>query len=141
MLVVEGEKVVVAGADLFKDHVAVTWPGGCGAVGKADWRRLKGRDVVIWPDADEAGIKAGRSVADHALRVGAASVRIVTLPDGLPQAWDLADDIPEGMDVKELVAGAQDVRAARLKGLSLVNASDLMAREFREPRWAIPDLI
>ena len=141
VLVVEGEKVVVAASQLFENHVAVTWPGGSGAVGKADWRRLKGRDVVVWPDADTPGKKAAREVADHALRAGATSARMVTLPTGLPDGWDLADDVPEDMDVHKLVAGAQDVRAARLAGLSLVNASDLMAREFREPRWAIPDLV
>ncbi len=141
VLVVEGEKVVVAAAQLFDDRVAVTWPGGSGAVGKADWRRLKGRDIVIWPDADAPGKKAAREVADHALRAGATSACIVALPDGLPDGWDLADTAPDGVDVRKLLAGAQDVRAGRLKGLSLVNASDLMAREFREPRWAIPDLV
>ena len=53
----------------------------------------------------------------------------------------IADHLRSGVDVRKLVVAAQDVRAARLAGLSLVNASDLMAREFREPRWAIPDLV
>ena len=141
MLVVEGEKVVVATARLLEDHVTVTWPGGTGAVGKADWRRLKGRAVVVWPDADEPGAKAAREVADRAIRVGATSVRIVALPDGLPDGWDLADDIPSGVDVAKLVADAPDARAVQLARLSLVSAADLMERQFREPRWAVPDLV
>ena len=97
VLVVEGEKVVVAAAQLFDDRVAVTWHGGSGAVGKADWRRLKGRDIVIWPDADAPGKKAALEVAEQALCAGATSARIVALPDGLPDGWDLADTAPDGV--------------------------------------------
>ena len=133
VLVVEGEKVVVAAAQLFDDRVAVTWPGGSGAVGKADWRRLKGRDIVIWPDADAPGKKAAREVADHALRAGATSACIVALPDGLPDGWDLADTAPDGVDVRKLLAGAQDVRAARL---NLRTPTGVVAgRRLQGPRW------
>ncbi len=141
VLVVEGEKAAVAATSLLEDYVATTWPGGTGAVGKADWRRLKGRSTVIWPDADEPGAKAACEVADQAMRAGAASVRIVALPTGLPDGWDLADDIPAGLDVAKLIADAPDVRAAKLAGLSLVSAADLMQRQFREPRWAVPNLL
>ncbi len=141
VLIVEGEKVAVDAARLFEDHVAVTWPGGTGAVGKADWRRLKGRAVVVWPDADEPGAKAAREVADQAIRVGATSVRIVALPDGLPAGWDLADDLPSGVDVAKLVADAPDTRAAQLARLGIVTAAELAEREFREPKWAVPDML
>lgn len=106
VIIVEGEKVAVATQNLLDGHVAVTWPGGTGAVRKADWQRLKGRAVVIWPDADAPGAKAAREVADQAIRAGAASVRIVTLPAGLPNGWDLADDIPDGLDPYDLVQHA-----------------------------------
>ena len=141
VVVVEGEKAVVAAASLLEDHIAVTWPGGTNAVGKADWRQLKDRGTVVWPDADPPGAKAAREVADQAMRAGATSVRIVALPAGLPQGWDLADDIPAGLDVAKLIADAPDARAAKLAGLTLVSAADLMQRQFREPRWAVPNLL
>ena len=50
VLVVEGEKTADAAAEMFPDHVAVTWQGGTGAVGMADWRLLAGRRVAVWPD-------------------------------------------------------------------------------------------
>ena len=81
VLIVEGEKTVdAAGRAPFADHVAVTWPGGSNAVNKADWTPLKGRRVVIWPDADDAGKKAARAVAQAVLAAGADQVRKVEPP-------------------------------------------------------------
>ena len=139
VLVVEGEKVAVAASKLFEDRVPITWSGGCAVVGKADWRPLKGRDVVIWPDADEPGIKAAREVADQALNAGAANVRVVVLPDGLPKGWDLADDIPEGMDVDGLVADAQ-VPVGAPPNLPLTDPSIFEGRA-PDRRWLVQDWI
>lgn len=141
VLVVEGEKVAVAANTLIEDHVAVTWPGGCGAVAKVDWSPLKGRHVVVWPDADEPGIKAARDVAHACMAAGAAQVRVVDLPESLPKGWDLADDIPPGLDVAKMIADARDGNAERLKALGLVSAADLVEREFKPPKWAVPDLV
>jgi len=105
VLVVEGEKSADAAQALFPDLVAVTWPGGSNAVRHADWSPLTGREIVLWPDADAPGRKAMGEIAAMLLRSGAA-VRIVPLPDDLPEGWDLADDIPEGLDMKGLLDSA-----------------------------------
>ena len=63
VLVVEGEKTADAARELFGDHVVVTWSGGANAVAKADWSPLRERDVVLWPDNDDAGKKAMQLVA------------------------------------------------------------------------------
>ena len=55
VLVVEGEKTADVARKRFPDYVVVTWQGGSSAVAKADWRPLAGREVVAWPDNDEAG--------------------------------------------------------------------------------------
>ena len=54
VLVVEGEKTAEAAAVRFPDYVVATSPGGSGAAAKRTGH-LSGRDVVIWPDADEPG--------------------------------------------------------------------------------------
>jgi len=139
VLVCEGEKVAVAASKLFEDYVTMTWSGGCAVVGKSDWRPLKGRDVTIWPDADEPGIKAAREVADQVLNAGVANVRVVVLPDGLPKGWDLADDIPEGMDVEGLVAAAQ-VPVDATPNLPLTDPSIFEGRA-PDRRWLVQDWI
>lgn len=95
VLVVEGEKTADAAGRLFPHCVVMTWPGGAKAVGKANWKPLAGRRVVIWPDADEAGLAAAEEIA-RALSPIAESVQVVSVPPGVAQGWDLADAEAEG---------------------------------------------
>jgi putative DNA primase/helicase len=105
VLLVEGEKTAVSAAKLIADHACLTWQGGSKAVAKADWSPLQGRNVVVWPDADDPGRKAARQVG-NALREIAATVRIVDPPASLPKGWDLADAVPDGIDVRALLEHA-----------------------------------
>lgn len=66
VLIVEGEKTADSAMLISKlsEFVVVTWSGGANAYEKADWSPLDGRKkVVIWPDNDEAGIKAAKGIA------------------------------------------------------------------------------
>lgn len=139
VLVVEGEKKITGARDHVSNHVIMTWPGGCGAAGLADFRPLKGRDVVLWPDNDEPGRKAMRTIADRV--TDARSVRGVKLPDGLPDGWDLGDAVPVDLDPIALIARAIDLRKERLAHLPIRKASDLDATEFPDIRWAVPGLV
>jgi putative DNA primase/helicase len=96
VLLVEGEAKRDAAERMLGDRaVVLSWPNGADGVGKADWRPLQGRDVAVWPDADQAGADAAHGVVD-ALRGLARSVRIVQLPEGKADGWDLADAEREG---------------------------------------------
>jgi uncharacterized protein (DUF927 family) len=112
VLVVEGEKSADAAADRFPNHVAVTSPGGSNSAGSADWRPLTGRHVTIWPDADEAGTRYAQEVAALLKKLGAASIRVVDLPDDLPHGWDLADPPPSEVDLDHLLSEAPASRSA-----------------------------
>lgn len=126
-LVVEGEKCRAAGAGALPQYAVVCWPGGSHGVGKADWRPLAGRDVVLWPDADAAGREAmlGRcndagdfrpGVAHLVMRAGARSVRLIDT-DGARRGWDLADALEvDGWSPRQVAAWA----AARLVDLRVV---------------------
>jgi hypothetical protein len=102
VLVVEGERAADAAAELFPDHVVTTSLGGAKAAAKADWSVAKGRQLAIWPDADEPGRKYAEEVAKLARQAGAEKVVIVALPDGFPAGWDLADAPPDGWDLSGL---------------------------------------
>lgn len=141
VLVVEGEKTACGARLLVEDHVCITWPGGASAVAHADWRRLKGRDVTIWPDNDRAGIAAAEQVAAQAIEVGAESVRLVQPPDDLPEKWDLADDLPAEFDIRWHLNAATDVRCQRLAKLPIKSLSEIDATEYPLLRWAVPGLI
>ncbi len=117
MLVVEGEKCALAGAGALPPYAVIAWPGGSKGIKRVDWSPLLGRDVVLWPDADDAGRQAmlgyedysGRlheGVAQLAWRAGARSLRLVD-PDGQPKGWDIADALQlDGWTPRQLAAWA-----------------------------------
>ncbi len=57
--IVEGEACADRLAEL---GMTVTTSGGATGYSKTDWKPLAGRQVVIWPDNDEAGLKYAEAV-------------------------------------------------------------------------------
>jgi putative DNA primase/helicase len=110
VLVVEGEKTADAAGERFPAFVAITWPGGSNAVGKADFSALHGRHVIVWPDADDPGRKAAQGVQRAAGAAGAASAAAVQLPAYLPKGWDLADPWPDAFTASDAAALVEDAR-------------------------------
>lgn len=116
VLIVEGEKAADAAQELLGQYVVITWPGGHGAWSKADFGALKGRSVLLWPDADlkkatakqaeKLGIAEGDVLPYHEqpgqramFQVAAlladprglnCKVRIINV-EGMPDGWDAAD--------------------------------------------------
>ena len=117
VIVTEGEPAADAAEQLFPGWIATT-SGSATSHGTADWWSLRGRDVVIWPDADDVGRSYAVQVASHLLGI-ARSIRIVVLPSeimawcksGEDEAggWDLADDPPPGVDVYTLLNSAKPI--------------------------------
>ncbi len=117
--VTEGEKAADAAISL--GLLATTSPHGSASAGKADWRPLAGRDVVVLPDHDDAGTRYALEVTDRLLELTPpATVRIVALPE-LPPKGDLYDwleqhDAVESKDLRthleKLVAATAQVSRA-----------------------------
>lgn len=100
VVIVEGEKATDAARKMIGNKYAVvTWPNGSNAVEKADWSPLKGRSILIWPDADEPGIQAAQKIA---WIPGYKSVKIIDT-NGQPEKWDAADAIAEGWDFRKFI--------------------------------------
>lgn len=114
VIVHEGEKAADAAADLLPGFVSVTSPNGAQSPDKADWQALTGRTVFIWPDADQPGEVYAREVARLAYAAGARRVSTMNLAllaqqrtppgDELPQGYDAADCLAEGVDAGRLRA-------------------------------------
>lgn len=115
VVVTEGEKAAVAARELLPDYVAITWPGGSKATAKASFSPLRGRELVLWSDADEPGKAAMQSVRSLAKNAGAGPVRWLNLPalaevrgqGALPQGFDAADLLAEGWS-PERMSGFMD---------------------------------
>jgi predicted P-loop ATPase len=105
VLVVEGEKCALAASKVMLAYAVVTWSSGASAYKRTDWEPLRGRRVVIWPDADEPGWKAAAAIAQH-LSTRAESVKVIDT-HGQPEGWDIADAIAEGWDGKRITEWAK----------------------------------
>lgn len=114
ILIVEGEKSADAASRKFPDYICVTWSGGAGAVNKTDWSILKGRDLIIWPDNDQAGYKAAKEIAFHLRKEGVSRLKVIgeeQLSSDFPLKWDLADSNPKGktdQDILDILLNARE---------------------------------
>ncbi len=88
VIVTEGEYKADKLADL---SLLVTTSGSADSAGKADWQPLAGRNVMIWPDHDEAGQRYGQAVSAALMPLG-CMVRVLDVAAlGLEAKGDAAD--------------------------------------------------
>lgn len=109
VVVCEGEKSADAAGALLPTMAMIASSNGSKGAGKTDWSPLRGRRVIIWPDADTPGLEYAKAVAELAAAAGAVSVAIVSPPSGCKVGWDAADALAEGWDearADELIANA-----------------------------------
>lgn len=108
VLLVEGEKTANAAQLLFRDLVVVSCSGGDNGPKHTDFGPLAGRDVIGWPDNDKPGAKC-MAMAAGPIKLAGAVLRVVDLPAGLPESWDLADEFPATLTIeaaRKLIAAA-----------------------------------
>ena len=117
VIVTEGEKAADAAALLLPDYVVVTSPGGSNAAFAADWSALAGRNVTIWPDADEPGQTYARDVCDVLTKLSPApAVAIVKPPEDVAEGWDADDALAQRWtpaQTAELIANAAAANGER----------------------------
>jgi hypothetical protein len=119
ILIVEGEKTADKAQELLPEYNVLSWLGGSNGAAKANWNHIAGKDAVIWPDNDLAGVTAATAIAERLNLandgIGRASV-IDTKALGLPEKWDLADQLPESLNIK----GVKDIlQSSMLEAKSL----------------------
>jgi hypothetical protein len=144
VIVVEGEGKVQRAGKFYPGAVVIASSGGAMAAAKTDWSPLNGCHVVIWPDNDKAGRDYARDVARLAYAAGAASVRIVTVPDRAPEGWDLGDDLAEAgltsTDVRRLIDKAPLVEATAAPTRVAAVLPEDRGDASNGPAWDNPDL-
>lgn len=111
VLLVEGEKACEAARTLLGGiYLVMTWPGGAQAVDKIDWKPLKGRRILMWPDADDPGAKAMLNIA---ARIAPQTTEIKILnplkkPNAKADGWDAADALAESWTQADVITWAKE---------------------------------
>ncbi|MDC3410267.1 DUF5906 domain-containing protein [Candidatus Pelagibacter ubique] len=109
VLISEGEKAVVYGNKNITDYVHVTFQGGSKAVDKTNFQHLKDREVILYPDNDDAGIRAMVHVAKILIEKEITfNIKIVDVED-LPKSFDIADaPMHQEINVSGYIAKAEE---------------------------------
>jgi hypothetical protein len=118
---------------------ATTNPFGAGKWRETYNESLRGRQVVILPDNDEQGTNHAEQIA-RSLRHVAASVRVVKLP-GLLEKGDVCDWLDAGGTPEKLIKLTKSTQHQATTMASVSSAAELLAREFPEPKWAVPEIL
>ena len=103
---VEGEKCADALNGL--GYTATCTMGGAGMLSKKsanlfDFSPLHEKELIIWPDNDNAGRKLAELVQELALNAGVKSVTTLTPPRGKPERWDVVDAVAEQFNINEFL--------------------------------------
>ena len=103
---VEGEKCADALNEL--GYTATCTMGGAGMLSKKsanlfDFSPLHEKELIIWPDNDNAGRKLAELVQELALNAGVKSVTTLTPPRGKPERWDVVDAVAEQFNINEFL--------------------------------------
>lgn len=102
-LFVEGEKTANAATKLFglEGFVVTTTIFASGGISKTDFSAFANKMVFIWRDNDDVGKGYCEKLIVELEKVNAI-IHIVVIPENFPIAWDLADPLPEGLEMADL---------------------------------------
>lgn len=106
VVVCEGEKAADAAMQLLPDAIITTMLNGAQSPNKSDWRVLKGRNVWLWPDNDDAGKKCMIAIANLLKMAGVASVKTINIKvfNDMPDKGDAADILAIGLNADAMNA-------------------------------------
>ena len=142
ILIVEGEKTVDAATKLLPNYTVISWMGGAQSVDKVDWSRLSNKIITIWPDNDAPGVVAAKNIVSHIDNhngfTGLVSV-IDTKQLGLPQKWDLADDLPAHM-IHEQLATIIEAATSAPRGIPNQLQSEEMSQGLQSKRTTLDSI-
>ena len=142
IIVNEGEKALRGCEAIRKDGDACTWHGGVNSWQKADWSPIYGRDVWIWPDNDEAGLKCANEIASM-LKKNGCKVKVAQPPKEFKDKDDLYDalvrgDYKESKDLEDYINSCVEKKP---KGIVTFTRADEVLKQVDNPDWLIKDVV
>jgi 5S rRNA maturation endonuclease (ribonuclease M5) len=139
VIVNEGEKAM-RGAERIWNYDVCCWHGGATGWNKTDWSAIYGRDVYIWADNDEAGIKCAYEIAKE-LKANGCKVKVIQPPETFNDKDDLWDAAERGDFTHDsLTKYIETVQEKKEKGSITFTRADEVLTQVTNPKWLIKDV-
>ena len=138
IILVEGEKT--ADALIENGFTATTAMFGANApIEKTDWSPLQGKELIIWPDNDEAGISYAKRLSKHLANI-CSFVSVLSPPDGKKDKWDAHDAVAEKFDIRSFLntAKSSDPKLPSFTISEFLNDETPMPEDLISPRLLTP---
>ena len=140
VIVNEGEKAM-RGAERIYDYDVCCWHGGATGWNKTDWSAIYGRDVYVWADNDEAGIKCANEIAKE-LKANGSKVKVIQPPETFNDKDDLWDAAERGDFTHDsLTKYIETVQEKKEKGSITFTRADEVLSQVTNPNWLIKDVV
>jgi len=140
VIVNEGEKAM-RGAERIWDYDVCCWHGGATGWNKTDWSAIYGRDVYVWADNDEAGIKCAYEIAKE-LKANGSKVKVIQPPETFNDKDDLWDAAERGDFTHDsLTKYIETVQEKKEKGSITFTRADEVLSQVTNPNWLIKDVV
>lgn len=125
IIITEGEKCAQALIDI--GITATTVMGGANFdPDKTDFSPLGGKDIIIWPDNDQAGQGYVERIKTGLAAIKPRSLKVVNPPADKPEKWDAADAVRDGINIQSFLKSIpkSKIHLQRFEAFSL---AELMA--------------
>jgi hypothetical protein len=140
VIVNEGEKAMRGAARIW-DYDVCCWHGGATGWNKTDWSGIYGRDVYVWADNDEAGIKCANEIAKE-LKANGSKVKVIQPPETFNDKDDLWDAAERGDFTHDsLTKYIETVQEKKEKGSITFTRADEVLSQVTNPNWLIKDVV
>ena len=140
VLISEGEKATLGSVKIW-DYDVCTWHGGATGWNKTDWTPIYGRDVYIWADNDETGIKCANEISNE-LKKNGCQTKVIQPPETFEDKDDLWDAAERGDFTHDsLLKYIESVKEKKEKGSLTFRRADDVLSEVTNPKWLIKNII
>ena len=140
VIVNEGEKSM-RGASRIWDYDVCCWHGGATGWNKTDWSAIYGRDVYIWADNDEAGIKCANEIAKE-LKANGCKTKVIQPPETFNDKDDLWDAAERGDFTHDSITKyIETVQEKKERGSLTFTRADEVLSQVTNPDWLIKNVV
>ncbi len=140
VIVCEGEKAM-RGAERIWNYDVCCWHGGAKGWNKTDWTPIHEREVYIWADNDEAGIKCAYEIAGE-LKKNGCKTKVIQPPETFDDKDDLWDAAERGDFTHDsLTKYIETLQEKKEKGSITFTRADEVLSQVTNPNWLIKDVV